>query len=53
MSPVCRVSMEFTVLVVEGNGVTNDRSIWQGQISDRVVDVTEILLSLTVALSKT
>ena len=43
--------MEFAV--VEGNGVTNDKSIWEGQISDRVVDVTEILLSLTVSLSKT
>ena len=52
MSPVCRVCMEF-VVVVEGNGDTNDKSIWEGQISDRVVDVTEVLLSLTVALSKT
>ena len=46
MSPVCRVSMEFAV-VVEGNGVTNDKSIWEGQISVRVADVTEVLLSLT------
>ena len=46
MSPVCRVCMEFAV-VVEGNGVTNDKSIWEGQISVRVVDVTEVLLSLT------
>ena len=46
MSPVCRVSVEFAV-VVEGNGVTNDKSIWEGQISDRVSDVTEVLLSLT------
>ena len=46
MSPVCRVCMEFTV-VVEGNGGTNDKSIWEGQINVRVEDVTEILLSLT------
>ena len=46
MSPVCRVCMEFAV-VVEGNGVTNDKSIWEGQISVRVADVTEVLLSLT------
>ena len=45
MSPVCRVFMEF-VVVVEGNGDTNDKSIWEGQISTTVVDVTEILLSL-------
>ena len=45
-SPVCRVCMEFAV-VVEGNGGTNDKSIWEGQISGRVVDVTEILPSLT------
>jgi hypothetical protein len=38
--------MEFTV-VVEGNGDTNDKSIWERQISARVVDTTEILLSLT------
>ena len=38
--------MEF-VVVVEGNGDTNDKSIWEGQISVRVADVTEILLSLT------
>ena len=46
MSPVCRVCMEFAV-VVEGNGGTNDKSIWEGQISARVADVTEVLLSLT------
>ena len=46
MSPVCRVCMEFTV-VVEGNRGTNDKSIWEGQISDRLTDVTEVLLSLT------
>ena len=46
MSPVCRVCMEFAV-VVEGNGVTNDKSIWEGQINVRVEDVTEILLSVT------
>ena len=34
-------------MVVEGNGDTNDKSIWEGQISDRVADVTEVLLSLT------
>ena len=28
--PVCPVYMEFTV-VVEGNGGTNDKSIWEGQ----------------------
>jgi hypothetical protein len=38
--------MEFAV-VVEGNGVTNDKSIWEDQISVRVADVTEVLLSLT------
>ncbi len=38
--------MEFAV-VVEGNGVTNDKSIWEGQFSVRVADVTEVLLSLT------
>jgi hypothetical protein len=46
MSPVCLVYMEFTV-VVEGNGDTNDKSIWEGQISVRVTDDTKILLSLT------
>ena len=46
MSPVCRVCMEFAV-VVEGNGDTNDKSIWEGQISARVADVTEVFLSLT------
>ena len=40
------LGMEFTV-VVEGNGDTNDKSIWEGQISARVADVTEVLLSLT------
>ena len=38
--------MEFAV-VVEGDGGTNDKSIWEVQISTRVEDVTEILLSLT------
>ncbi len=38
--------MEFAV-VVEGNGSSNDKSIWGGQISARVADATEILLSLT------
>ena len=38
--------MEFAV-VVEGNGGTNDKSIWEGQISARVADVPESLLSLT------
>jgi hypothetical protein len=38
--------MEFTV-VVEGNGDTNDKSIWERQISARVSDATEIILSLT------
>ena len=46
MSPVCRVCMEF-VVVVEGNGDTNDKSVWEGHMSDRVPDVTEVLLSLT------
>ena len=46
MFPVCRVWMEVTV-VVEGDGVTNDKSIWEVQISVRVADATEILLSLT------
>ena len=45
-SPVCRVCMEFAV-VVEGNGDTNDKSIRERQISARVADATEILLSLT------
>jgi hypothetical protein len=44
--PVCPVYMEFTV-VVEGNGGTNDKSIWEGQSSVRVADVNEVLLSLT------
>jgi len=43
---ISRVCMEFAV-VVEGNGVTNDNSIWEGQISGRVADVTKVLLSLT------
>ena len=38
--------MEFAV-VVEGNGDTNDKSIWERQISARVADATEILLLLT------
>jgi hypothetical protein len=38
--------MEFAV-VVEGNGDTNDKSIRERQISARVADATEILLSLT------
>jgi hypothetical protein len=38
--------MEF-VVVVEGDGGTNDKSIWEVQISARVADATEILLSLT------
>ena len=38
--------MEFAV-VVEGNGDTNDKSIWERQIRARVSDATEILLSLT------
>ena len=46
MSPVIRVCKEFAV-VVEGNGDTNDKSIWEGQISARVADVTEVLLSPT------
>ena len=37
--------MEFAV-VVEGDGGTNDKSIWEVQISTRVADATEILLSL-------
>jgi hypothetical protein len=43
--------MEFAVVVV-GNGTTNDKSIWEGQISDRVTDVIEILLSLTTQCQK-
>jgi hypothetical protein len=38
--------MELTV-VVEGNGDTHDKSIWEGQNRVRVVDVSEILLTLT------
>ncbi len=30
-----------------GDGDTNDKSIWEVQISARVADATEILLSLT------
>ncbi len=44
--PPYELGMEFAV-VVEGDGVTNDKSIWEVQISVRVVDVTEVLLSLT------
>ena len=33
--------------MVEGDGVTNDKSIWEVQIRVRVADTTEILLSLT------
>jgi hypothetical protein len=33
--------MEFAV-VVEGNGGTNDKSIWEGQINVRVEDTTEV-----------
>ncbi len=44
--PPYELGMEFAV-VVEGNGGTNDKSIWVGQISARVADATEILLSLT------
>ena len=44
MSPVIRVCMEFAV-VVEVNGDTNDKSIWEGQISVRVAaDVSDIQL---------
>ena len=32
---------------MEGDGDTNDKSIWEVQISVRVADTTEILLSLT------
>ena len=38
--------MEFAV-VVEGNRVTNNKLVWEGQISERVADVTEVLLVLT------
>ena len=38
--------MEFAV-VVEVDGGTNDKSIWEVQINARVADATEILLSLT------
>ena len=31
------LGMEFAV-VVEGDGDTNDKSIWEGQISSRVAD---------------
>ena len=34
-------------MVVEGNGGTNDKSIWERQTRGRVADVTQILLSLT------
>ena len=34
-------------MVVEGNRVTNDKLIWECQISERVADVTEVLLTLT------
>jgi hypothetical protein len=44
--PPYELGMEFAV-VVEGDGTTNDKSIWEGQISARVADDTEILLSLT------
>ena len=37
--------MEFAV--VERDGDTNDKSIWEVQIRTRVADATEILLSLT------
>ena len=40
------LGMEFGV-VVDGNGGINDMSMWERQMSDRVADVTEILLSLT------
>jgi hypothetical protein len=33
--------MEFAV-VVEGNGGTNDKSIWEGQISARVASLTTV-----------
>ncbi len=44
MSPVIRVCMGFAV-VVEGNGDTNDKSIWEGQISVRVPGVKEKYLN--------
>ena len=34
-------------MVVEGDGGTNDKSMWEVQISARVADTTEILLVLT------
>ena len=34
-------------MVVEGNGDTNDKSIWERQIRARVADATEFLLSLS------
>ncbi len=37
--PPYELGMEFAV-VVEGNGGTNDKSIWEGQISVRVADFT-------------
>ncbi len=40
------LGMEF-VVVVEGNGDINNKSIRERQISARVADATEILLSLT------
>ena len=40
------LGMEFAV-VVEGNGDTNDKSIRERQVSARVADATEMLLSLT------
>ena len=43
--------MEFAV-VVEGDGGTNDKSIWEVQSSARVADATEILLSLTTQCQK-
>ena len=46
----CMSSLELGMelgVVVEGNGGTNDMSMWERQMSDRVADVTEILLSLT------
>ena len=46
----CMSSLELGMelgVVVEGNGGTNDMSMWERQMSGRVADVTEILLSLT------
>jgi hypothetical protein len=40
------LGMELGV-VVEENGGTNDMSMWERQMSGRVADVTDILLSLT------